>query len=121
MSATLDAADVLVITSDNEGVTLTSFEADAHDALVISADVGSQRSVVVDDPDCRLLVSSRHYGDEDPMRTAALIMRTNPSEVGLLTFDQRWPRVSPGAIVVPRPGGRAAPSRYSLGRLRQQS
>ena len=52
VSATLDEADVLVISSDNEGVTLTSFEADAHDALVISADVGSQRSVVVDDLLC---------------------------------------------------------------------
>jgi glycosyltransferase involved in cell wall biosynthesis len=52
VSATLDEADVLVITSDNEGVTLTSFEAAAHDALVISADVGSQRSVVVDDLLC---------------------------------------------------------------------
>ncbi|HEY4603349.1 MAG TPA: glycosyltransferase [Blastococcus sp.] len=52
VSATLDEADVLVISSDNEGVTLTSFEAAAHDALVISADVGSQRSVVVDDLLC---------------------------------------------------------------------
>jgi glycosyltransferase involved in cell wall biosynthesis len=52
VSATLDEADVLVISSDNEGVTLTSFEAAAHGALVISADVGSQRSVVVDDLLC---------------------------------------------------------------------
>ncbi|RBY86574.1 glycosyltransferase [Blastococcus sp. TF02A-30] len=52
VSETLDDADVLVISSDNEGVTLTSFEAAAHDALVISADVGSQRSVVVDDLLC---------------------------------------------------------------------
>jgi glycosyltransferase involved in cell wall biosynthesis len=52
VSETLDEADVLVISSDNEGVTLTSFEAAAHDALVISADVGSQRSVVVDDLLC---------------------------------------------------------------------
>ncbi len=52
VSATLDEADVLVISSDNEGVTLTSFEAAAHDALVVSADVGSQRSVVVDDLLC---------------------------------------------------------------------
>lgn len=43
---TLDEADVLVISSDNEGVTLTSFEADAHGVLVVSADVGSQASVV---------------------------------------------------------------------------
>jgi glycosyltransferase involved in cell wall biosynthesis len=52
VSATLDESDVMVITSDNEGVTLTTFEADAHDTLVISTDVGSQRSVVVDDLLC---------------------------------------------------------------------
>jgi glycosyltransferase involved in cell wall biosynthesis len=46
---TLAEADVLVITSDNEGVTLTTFEADAHGTLVVSTDVGSQRSVVVED------------------------------------------------------------------------
>ncbi len=38
--------DVLVITSDNEGLTLTSLEADEHGVLVVSADVGSQRTVV---------------------------------------------------------------------------
>jgi hypothetical protein len=43
---TLAEADVLVISSDNEGVTLTSFEADAAGVLVLSADVGSQASVV---------------------------------------------------------------------------
>lgn len=43
---TLAEADVLVISSDNEGVTLSSFEADAHGVLVLSADVGSQASVV---------------------------------------------------------------------------
>ncbi|MGY1662193.1 glycosyltransferase [Geodermatophilus sp. SYSU D00705] len=46
VAQTLDEADVLVITSDNEGVTLTSFEADAHDVLVVSSNVGSQASVV---------------------------------------------------------------------------
>ena len=52
VSSTLDESEVLVITSDNEGVTLTTFEADAHDTLVVSADVGSQRSVVADDLLC---------------------------------------------------------------------
>lgn len=52
VSATLAAADVLVISSDNEGVTLTSFEADAFGTLVVSTDVGSQRSVVVEDLLC---------------------------------------------------------------------
>ncbi len=47
VAQTLDEADVLVISSDNEGVTLTSFEADAHGVLVVSSDVGSQASVVL--------------------------------------------------------------------------
>jgi len=46
---TWSEADVLVVSSDNEGVTLTSFEADAAGVLVVSADVGSQASVIADD------------------------------------------------------------------------
>lgn len=67
VSRTLAEADVLVICSDNEGVTLTSFEADAHGVLVVSADVGSQASVVVED-----LLVPRHPG---PLlaRTADLV------------------------------------------------
>jgi len=38
--------DVLVITSDNEGLTLTALEADTAGVLVLSADVGSQRTVI---------------------------------------------------------------------------
>lgn len=38
--------DVLVISSDNEGLTLTSIEADRSGVLVLSADVGSQATVV---------------------------------------------------------------------------
>jgi glycosyltransferase involved in cell wall biosynthesis len=45
-------ADVLVITSENEGLTLTSFEATAAGIPVISTDVGSQASVVADDLLC---------------------------------------------------------------------
>ncbi|MBB1501027.1 glycosyltransferase [Propioniciclava sp. MC1683] len=44
-----DAIDVLAITSDNEGLTLTALEADSHGVLVLSADVGSQVTVVVPD------------------------------------------------------------------------
>lgn len=40
--------DVLIITSENEGLTLTALEADAAGVLVLSADVGSQYSVVAD-------------------------------------------------------------------------
>ena len=49
VSTTFDEADLLVISSDNEGVTLTSFEADSAGVLVISSDVGSQASVVAAD------------------------------------------------------------------------
>ncbi|MCO7274300.1 MULTISPECIES: glycosyltransferase [Cellulosimicrobium] len=42
----MDDVDVLVISSDNEGLTLTSLEAEEHGVLVLSADVGSQRTVV---------------------------------------------------------------------------
>jgi glycosyltransferase involved in cell wall biosynthesis len=49
VARTFEEADVLVISSDNEGVTLTSFEAQAAGVLVVSADVGSQASVVADE------------------------------------------------------------------------
>ncbi|MCG7322051.1 glycosyltransferase [Arsenicicoccus bolidensis] len=46
-AATLLAdVDVLCVSSDNEGLTLTSLEADEAGVLVVSADVGSQRSLV---------------------------------------------------------------------------
>jgi glycosyltransferase involved in cell wall biosynthesis len=43
---TLAESDLLVISSDNEGLTLTTFEATAHGVAVLSADVGSQASLV---------------------------------------------------------------------------
>ncbi|WP_394938878.1 glycosyltransferase [Psychromicrobium sp. YIM B11713] len=43
---TLKESDLLVISSDNEGLTLTTFEATAHGVAVISTDVGSQASLV---------------------------------------------------------------------------
>ncbi|OKL54948.1 hypothetical protein BSZ39_01340 [Bowdeniella nasicola] len=42
----LSEIDVLLITSDNEGLTLTSLEATGAGVLVVSADVGSQLTVV---------------------------------------------------------------------------
>lgn len=42
----LKDVDVLVITSENEGITLTSIEADAAGVPVVSTDVGSQYTVV---------------------------------------------------------------------------
>jgi glycosyltransferase involved in cell wall biosynthesis len=52
VSKTLADSDVLVISSDNEGLTLTSFEATAAGVPVISADVGSQASLVADELLC---------------------------------------------------------------------
>jgi glycosyltransferase involved in cell wall biosynthesis len=43
---TLADSDLLVISSDNEGLTLTTFEATAQDVAVLSTDVGSQASLV---------------------------------------------------------------------------
>ncbi|MBV7364121.1 glycosyltransferase [Actinomycetaceae bacterium TAE3-ERU4] len=42
----MESVDILLISSDNEGLTLTTIEASAAGVLVLSADVGSQRSVV---------------------------------------------------------------------------
>lgn len=42
----LQDVDVLLVPSENEGLTLTALEADAMGVLVVSADVGSQDSVV---------------------------------------------------------------------------
>lgn len=43
---TLAEADLLVVSSDNEGLTLTTFEATAMNVAVLSTDVGSQASLV---------------------------------------------------------------------------
>lgn len=50
--ATLAESDVMVITSENEGLSLTSFEATAAGAAVVSTDVGSQASIVADELLC---------------------------------------------------------------------
>ena len=42
-----------------------------------------RRSVVVDDPQVRLLYASPHYGDEDQVRTQAMLQRrTSPAAIG---------------------------------------
>lgn len=46
---TLAEADLLVLTSINEGLTLTTFEALAAGIPVLSSDVGSQRTIVQDE------------------------------------------------------------------------
>ncbi|MTD57799.1 glycosyltransferase [Amycolatopsis sp. RM579] len=50
--ATLAESDVMVITSENEGLSLTSFEATAAGVTVVSTDVGSQSSIVAKDLLC---------------------------------------------------------------------
>lgn len=52
VSDTFRDSDVLVVSSDNEGLTLTSFEATAAGVPVVSADVGSQASLIADDLLC---------------------------------------------------------------------
>jgi glycosyltransferase involved in cell wall biosynthesis len=48
VATTLAEADVLVVSSDNEGLTLTTFEATAAGVPVVSTDVGAQASLVAD-------------------------------------------------------------------------
>lgn len=52
VAATLAESDVMVITSENEGLSLTSFEATAAGVPVVSTDVGSQSSIVANDLLC---------------------------------------------------------------------
>ncbi|PQZ56368.1 MULTISPECIES: glycosyltransferase [unclassified Microbacterium] len=46
VAETLDEAHVLVVSSHNEGLTLTTLEAIAHGVPVVSTDVGAQRDIV---------------------------------------------------------------------------
>ncbi|GAA2003850.1 glycosyltransferase [Microbacterium ulmi] len=46
VDVTLDEAHVLVVTSHNEGLTLTTLEAIAHGVPVISTDVGAQSDII---------------------------------------------------------------------------
>ncbi|OAN41287.1 hypothetical protein A4X16_11445 [Microbacterium sp. H83] len=48
VSQTLDDAHVLVVSSHNEGLTLTTLEAIAHGVPVISTDVGAQGDIIPD-------------------------------------------------------------------------
>lgn len=46
VTVTLDEAHVLVVSSHNEGLTLTTLEAIAHGVPVVSTDVGAQSDVI---------------------------------------------------------------------------
>lgn len=85
VSRTLAEADVLVISSDNEGLTLTSFEASAAGVPVVSADVGSQASLIADE-----LLCPRH--PYPFIRTAAdriATMMTSPQQRDAWLAEQR--------------------------------
>ena len=69
VSRTLAETDALVITSENEGLTLTTFEATTAGIPVISTDVGSQASLVANE-----LLCPRHTYPF--MRQAAQRIRT---------------------------------------------
>ncbi|MGQ0775908.1 MAG: glycosyltransferase [Pseudonocardiales bacterium] len=73
---TLAEADVLVISSDNEGLTLTSFEATAAGVPVVSTDVGSQSSLIADG-----LLCPRHpYRFLDAATTKIVTIMTSPNQ-----------------------------------------
>ncbi|SDJ20956.1 Glycosyltransferase involved in cell wall bisynthesis [Actinokineospora alba] len=85
VSRTLAESDVLVISSDNEGLTLTSFEASAAGVPVVSADVGSQASLIADE-----LLCPRH--PYPFIRTAAdriATMMTDPQQRETWLAEQR--------------------------------
>lgn len=59
----------------------------------LAEDIG--RSVVVDDPLVRMVCSSRHYGDEDPVRVRSLLQGVADAEPIRFVLAQdvtRWPR-----------------------------
>jgi Glycosyl transferases group 1/Glycosyltransferase Family 4 len=76
VARTLSEADVLVISSDNEGLTLTSFEATAAGVPVVSTDVGSQASLIATD-----LLCPRHpYPFLHAAATSIATMMTSPDQ-----------------------------------------
>ncbi|WP_433506972.1 alpha/beta fold hydrolase [Pseudonocardia halophobica] len=68
------------------------------------------RSVVVNDPVVRMLVTSRHFGDEDEVRVRALLQRDAGADVARHVLDQGVARWSRAGAVPERPdlGLRAA-------------
>ncbi len=73
---TLAEADVVVISSDNEGLTLTSFEATAAGVPVVSTDVGSQASLIADG-----LLCPRHpHRFLDAATTKIIAMMASPGQ-----------------------------------------
>jgi len=72
---------------------------DALQELVEELAVRLQRSVVIDDPLVRLICSSQHFGDEDPVRIHSLLQGRADAEVIRYVLDQgvaRWSK--PGFV-----------------------
>ncbi|MER6139755.1 helix-turn-helix domain-containing protein [Streptomyces sparsogenes] len=72
---------------------------DALQALVEKLAEELRRSVVVDDPLVRFICSSRHFGDEDPVRIRSLLQGRADGEAIRYVLDQgvaQWPK--PGFI-----------------------
>ncbi|WP_127129387.1 glycosyltransferase [Georgenia sp. SYP-B2076] len=80
-----DDVDVLVVSSDNEGLTLTTIEAEEHGVLVLSADVGSQRTVIAPG----LLVPRRPRGFLITAQRALERVATDPRAFALARSQQR--------------------------------
>ncbi|MCE0768060.1 helix-turn-helix domain-containing protein [Pseudonocardia kujensis] len=61
------------------------------------------RSVVVNDPVVRMLVTSRHFGDEDEVRVRAVLQRDAGAEVARHVLDQGVAGWSRAGVVPERP------------------
>lgn len=82
-----------------EGLQRARMGSDALQALVEQLAEELRRSVVLDDPLVRFICSSRHFGDEDPVRIRSLLQGRADSEVIRYVLDQgvaRWSK--PGYI-----------------------
>ncbi|MGV9352615.1 PucR family transcriptional regulator [Streptomyces misionensis] len=72
---------------------------DALQELVEELAARLRRAVVIDDPLVRLICSSQHFGDEDPVRIRSLLRGRADDEIIRYVLDQgvaRWPK--PGFI-----------------------
>ncbi|MHB1063496.1 MAG: glycosyltransferase [Georgenia sp.] len=101
-----DDVDVLVISSDNEGLTLTTIEAEQHGVLVLSADVGSQRSVIAP----LLLAPRAPRAFLAGAQRALEHLATEPHAVARVRADQR--RLLRGLRAV-EPAGRYLTTHYA--------
>jgi len=70
VTVTLDEAHLLVVTSHNEGLTLTTFEALAHGVPVVSTDVGAQSDIV---PPSALIPRNVHLAVREGARRVAAL------------------------------------------------